>query len=108
MSGMSEADLQTAVLDLCRLRHVLVHHCRPSLTQSGRWATAIQGDGGFPDLVLAGTRGVLFRELKSAGGRLSPQQRAWLEQLDHADDVAVWRPEDLVSGRIQREIEAIR
>jgi hypothetical protein len=72
---------------------------------------------GFPDLVLikplAGHRHagspaadrVLFRELKTDTGRLSPEQREVLEQLAAAGaNVDVWRPADL--GRIEQELKS--
>lgn len=103
-----EAQLQRSVLDLCQYRHVLVHHCRAAVLPSGRIATPIQGNAGFVDLVIAGPRGVLWRELKSEVGRLSKDQSAWVAVLNRSGaDVAIWRPSDLTSGRIQREIEAV-
>jgi hypothetical protein len=63
---------------------------------------------GFPDWVFAGIGGVLFRELKTARGRLSVTQVMWRRTLREAGaDVDVWRPEDLLSGRIARELAAI-
>lgn len=53
--------------------------------------------GGFPDLVLVkpGYR-VIFAELKAENGRISPQQKIWLEELAQCDgtDVRIWRPSD--------------
>jgi len=108
MPAMSEAALQAAVLDLCRLRHLLVHHCRPARMPSGQWATPIQGDAGFPDLVIAGRRGLLLRELKSEHGQVEAGQAVWANRLEVARvDFAVWRPSDLASGRIATELGAI-
>jgi hypothetical protein len=106
---MTEEHLLTAVLKLARLLGVTTAHFRPALSQSGRWHTAVAGDGkGFPDLVLAGPGGVLFRELKSATGRLAPEQVAWIGTLNRASaDIAVWKPVDLESGRIERELRSI-
>jgi hypothetical protein len=60
---------------------------------------------GFPDLVVAGQGGVLFRELKTQIGRLSPEQIRWQERLFAAGaDVAVWRPEHWKSGEIERQL----
>jgi hypothetical protein len=93
---MSESDLQRAVIDAARLGGWLVHHCRPSLTASGRWATAIQGHKGFPDLVIAGKGRVLFLELKSARGRVSVDQAEWLRVLKASGvDARIVRPDDL-------------
>jgi hypothetical protein len=64
---------------------------------------------GWPDLALCGRRGLLFRELKTAAGRLSVTQRQWGDRLCAAGaDWAVWRPADLISGRIACELQAIR
>lgn len=58
---------------------------------------------GFPDLVLVRDR-ILFRELKSARGRLTIEQKAWLEALRKVGaDVDVWRPSDL--KKIKKELQ---
>lgn len=71
---------------------------------------------GWPDLVLIGPRGVLFRELKTRGqytpvardDDLSADQRAVGRDLAAAGmDWAVWRPADLRDGRVGRELAAI-
>lgn len=106
---MKEIDLQRAVMDLCKLYRLRVHHCRPARMQSGRWATPIEGDKGFPDLCITGAGGTLFVELKSAKGVLSPDQVSWLNTLEASgQDVAVWRPVDLSSGKISRILAALR
>ncbi len=89
---MTEADFQTAVIDLAQLLGWRVAHFRPARTNAG-WRTPVSADGkGFPDLVLVRDR-VLFVELKSETGRLSPDQRAWVAALDDAGAQAfVWRP----------------
>lgn len=112
----SEADLQNQVIDLAKLTGWLVHHGRPARTGkctkcpgtgyvAGRicprckgsgqgWATPIQGDKGFMDLVLIRDR-VVLAELKSAKGRLSPEQRTWIDAAVAAGaEVYVWRPAD--------------
>jgi hypothetical protein len=46
---------------------------------------------GFPDLVLLRPPAVLFRELKVAGRRPTPRQRAWLDGLVACGlDAAIW------------------
>ena len=106
---MSEDALLGAVLDLCRLLGLHTAHFRPGRTARG-WATAVQGDGkGFPDLVVVGPGGVLWVELKSRRGRLSGEQERWCSWLGAAgQEYRVWRPEDLVSGRVQRELASLR
>lgn len=105
---MTEDQLLANVLDLCRLTHVRTAHFRPARTATG-WRTAVSGDGkGFPDLVLVGNKGVLFRELKSDKGRPDTEQAVWLERLRAAGaNVGVWRPDDLHAGSILHEIQAV-
>jgi hypothetical protein len=107
---MTEDHLLGAVLDMARLFGLKAAHFRPALSQSGRWHTAVQGDGkGYPDLTIVGPGGMLFRELKSARGFLAPEQKAWLACLVAAGaDAGVWRPQDLESGCIEMELRAIR
>jgi hypothetical protein len=62
---------------------------------------------GFPDLVIAG-HGLLFRELKSAGGPVSARQSAWGRVITGAGgNWAVWRPCDWESGLIQSELRTL-
>lgn len=107
---MTEDHLLKAVLDMARLLGVLAAHFRPALSQSGKWHTAVGGDGtGYPDLTIVGPTGVLFRELKSERGVLRPEQKTWIARLSVAGaDVDVWRPRDLASGRIETELRALR
>ncbi|WP_237708697.1 VRR-NUC domain-containing protein [Kocuria rhizophila] len=65
--------------------------------------------GGFPDLVLVHPRKrlCLMRELKTERGRFRPKQEQWLENLHDAGvDAGVWRPSDVVSQRVHRELSA--
>ena len=63
---------------------------------------------GWPDWTIRGPRGVLFRELKSQRGKVEPEQQEWLDALTGSGaDAGVWRPSDLHSGRMQRELVAI-
>lgn len=110
VTAMLEDHLLRTVLELSRLLGITTAHFRPALSQSGRWHTAVAGDGkGFPDLVLVGGGGILYRELKTDVGRLSPEQAVWIRELRSAGaDAAMWRPADLHSGRIEQELRAIR
>ncbi len=104
---MSEADLLRSVIDLANLLGLRIHHSRPARTAHG-WRTAISGHKGLPDLVIVGAGGVLWRECKSASGRLSPDQVVWLDALQAAGaDAGVWRS-DAWPDQIQDEMEAIR
>ncbi len=55
---------------------------------------AKRSPAGFPDLVLARPPRVIFAEIKSATGKLRPEQDAWGELLRACPGVeyAVWRP----------------
>lgn len=92
----SEAQLQNHVIQLAEATGWTWHH----ETDSRR------SKAGFPDLVLVHpSRGVRWIELKSTTGRVRPDQKRWLETLRAAGEFAeVWRPADVVSGRIIDEL----
>lgn len=104
---MTEAQLQTAIIHLARLLQWRVCHFRAARTAHG-WATPVQADGaGFPDLTMVRNGHLIFAELKTTKGRVSPAQRIWLDQLGAvtfgADRVQVfeWRPDHWTSGVIE-------
>ena len=69
--------------------------------------TSVGSAKGFPDWTIVGIR-VMFRELKTQRGKLTSAQRDWLEALHTAGaDADVWRPEDLLNGRIAHELAAL-
>lgn len=106
---MTEADFITTVIDLAKLYGWHVTHFRPAQMRSGRWATALQGHTGFPDLVLVHDGiggGVIFAELKVGRNKPSEAQLEWLSRLQQAGaETYVWRPEHLVdiSRRLARK-----
>lgn len=82
----------------------LVHHDLPSQRANGSWATAVQGDSGFPDLVLVHPGNparhlpaqIVYAELKTQRGKLTTGQQQWLNALHAAGQTAVvWRPSDI-------------
>lgn len=97
----SEASFQTAVIGLAQALGWRVAHFRTSLNQRGAYQTAVAGDGkGFPDLVLVRDR-VVFAELKTDIGSMSPDQKLWGAALQAAGvEWHLWRP------RQWHEIEA--
>lgn len=106
MIAMTERDLETAVLDLSKLLRWRRAHFRPAQTRQG-WRTPVSGDGvGWPDLILARPPRLIVAELKSAVGRLTADQDAWLSDLAACGiEVHVWRPVNLDDGSI---VEALR
>jgi len=86
---MRESDLLQAVREAARWLGL-----RPYHTHDSR-----RSEPGFPDLVIVGPGGVLFREVKTARGRVTPDQRRWLDALSAAGaDAGVWRPGDWPLG----------
>ena len=93
---VTESDFQKIVIKLAQHYGWLVHHALPSMNKRGVWATHELGDHGFPDLVLAHPSGrVIFAELKSDKGKVSPLQSRWLSVLEQGAVVWVWRPSDI-------------
>jgi hypothetical protein len=91
-----ERDFQRTVIELARLRGWRVYHTRPALNQRGRWHTPMQGDAGFPDLVLARQGRLIFAELKREGKKPTSTQQDWLNTLATCAgvEVYVWTPAD--------------
>ncbi len=83
VKSISEAELEDWLLDLCQVTGWSSAHFRPGMTRSGKWVTAVSGDGkGFPDWVLAKPKEKLVLvELKREDGKLSVEQLAWRELL---------------------------
>ena len=101
--GVTEHELQDAVIQLARLLGWRVAHFRPAMTAHG-WRTPVSADGaGFPDLVCAHPkqRRLLMVELKAADGRLSVEQAEWLAALDGICEVYVWYPRHWTDGTIE-------
>jgi hypothetical protein len=95
---VSEQALQAAIIQLCKMLGIAWYHT----------ADSRRSNKGWPDLVLCG-RKMLHRELKTEHGKLTAEQERWGGRLRLAGaDWAVWRPSDLRSGRIQRELFAIK
>lgn len=60
------------------------------------WLSA-RSTPGFPDLVLVRPPRILFVELKTERGKVTPAQQAWLDALAACPgcEVDLWRPRDL-------------
>ena len=104
-AAMSEDDLLVSVTcgtrakpGLCKLLGLLYFHVHDSR----------RSPSGFPDLLIAGPGAILFAELKTQRGRVSPAQKEWIAALESAgQSVFLWRPVNFLSGEIQRELAAI-
>ena len=97
----SENDFMDSVIDYARLRGWKVAHFRSVRIQrkdgSVFYQTPVQADGaGFPDLCLVRPSRIVFAEIKSSKGKVSPEQDTWLKALAATEkvEVYVWKPED--------------
>lgn len=82
---MTERELQDAITHLAQLRGWLVYHPYDSR----------KSEPGFPDLTMVRDGRLVFAELKSAKGKVSPAQRVWLQRLEATSaEVHVWYPHD--------------
>ena len=105
--GILEKDFQRTVIEMAKVLGWRVHAERPAIRQSGKWSTPIQGDAGFPDLVLAHPqKGVIFAELKSERGRLSEGQRDWYSALQGNKGKAPVG-EHLANGAVEAHFDSI-
>lgn len=96
---ISEGDFLGQVIDLAHVYGWKVAHFRPAQTKYG-WRTPVQADGkGFPDLVMLKPPRLVFAELKSEKGKLSPEQEGWLSLLKGIKGIEVycWKPKDFES-----------
>ena len=91
------AELQDSIVRACVSLGLHVHHCVMNRSQAG-----------FPDLVIIGRRGVLWRELKVPPDMVTREQRLLgYDLLASRQDWKVWTPAELASGEITRELEMI-
>jgi hypothetical protein len=89
--GTPEADLQRAVVIALRFalpKGAIIHHCVNEITEAGprgaKRQAILVGMGvhaGFADLIVVYEGRVLFLELKSLKGRLSPAQEAFRDAM---------------------------
>jgi len=78
---MTEDELLREVQKLAKLNGWLFTHFRSVRTPTG-YRTPLQGDPGFPDVVLAKFEcKPIFLELKTEKGVVSKEQAVWLSEL---------------------------
>lgn len=94
-AAMTERELQEHVRQLCAGLGLFHYHPHSSRRSAPGW----------PDSVIIGAGGILYRELKTEAGVLSPEQRRVGELITRAGgNWAVWRPRQLLDGSIAREL----
>lgn len=95
--AMLEADFQQKVIERCEALGLRVWHDEDSR----------RNRAGLPDLIIVGAM-TAFVELKSAKGRLRPEQEAFMTDLQKARaHVMLWRPEHLFDGTVDRVLQQI-
>lgn len=95
---LTEAQFLRQFLDLAAILGYHYVHFRPAQTSHG-WRTPVQGPlgKGWPDVTLVRERDrrLVFVELKSATGKLDPEQERVLSILRAAGaETYTWRPAD--------------
>jgi len=88
---ITESEFQQQVIDLGYYCGFRVAHFRPAMKADGTWVTPVSADGaGFPDLCIvnAERKRVIWFEVKSEDGELSPEQYEWLYELQMAGQEA--------------------
>lgn len=83
-------------------------HVRRLMADLGLWGYHTRNSKGsargWPDWVIVGN-GILYRELKTEHGAVTAEQRSVGARITRAGgNWAVWRPRDLLSGAIARQL----
>lgn len=96
MTVPTEKQCQATIVEAAKTLGYLVHHTRPAQSRHG-WRTPVQGDVGFPDLVIAGHGKVFVVELKRKPNRVDVRQQTWIDTLGDAGIHAtvVWVPDGM-------------
>jgi len=97
--AMTEAQLQSAIEGMLDHYGIQFHH----ETDSRR------SKRGLPDLLIFGRR-IVFWELKTQRGRVTPEQHALLTRIVRAENgsARVVRPLDLLNGSVQEWVRGLR
>lgn len=114
VAGLTGEVVAQTARDMClRFGLKVAHFPKVPITRGARtyWLSPAQWDGkGWLDLFIVDPHGggVLVREAKGEKESLTAEQREWLSWLSACGlDADVWRPVDLRSGRIERELKAL-
>lgn len=93
---MTETEWQQQVVQAARLFGWSTNHTRRTLGRGRKWTTGTSTVG-FPDLTLWSERHrrLIFAELKTDRGKLTPEQESVIASLRAAGcECHVWRPSD--------------
>ena len=100
-AAVKEDEFMKTIIDLAHLKKYHVAHFRTVRVQRKNgevfYATPVQADGaGWVDLVLAKKGRLIFAEIKSKKGVMSPAQTAWKVLLESTGqgEYYCWRPDD--------------
>jgi hypothetical protein len=95
---MPEKDLLASVREMAEMLGYLIYHTHDSR----------RSESGWPDVAIVGHGRFLVRELKRQSGVVTPDQKAWLAALAEAGvDGGIWRPADLLAGRILSQLDPL-
>lgn len=95
---LTEARFQKQVVDLARLLHWRVWHDNATNTprrcsNCGQVRHGPRNAAGLPDLILVRQPRLIWAELKTDSGDVSPEQWSWLEDLAASgQECYIWRP----------------
>jgi len=88
MTWINERDFQKSIIDLAEKFGWSVYH-----VTNVRGNLRAHTSPGFPDLVLCKPPRVVFAEIKTEKGKLTPAQEHWQKKLlGSGMDARVWRP----------------
>lgn len=81
---MTEKQFTQQIRDLARLTGWKIYHT---------W-NSIHSEKGFPDFVMVRGGRLIFAELKTEDGKVTPEQQEWLDLLGASGkcEVYLWRP----------------
>jgi hypothetical protein len=102
MHDASERLFMDKVVQIAKMNGWCIHHPQPHQVRPGQWRSDGQGT---PDLIMAHRdRGIIFAELKTEKGKLSPAQMIWANALQPWVEHYVWRPNqlELIAERLGR------
>jgi len=112
MKGISETAFSTQVEDLFDRFGWKWMHIKPSIMQSGRWASSMnEGGKGWLDYIALRPPRVVVAELKDASTKMTPEQEEWFRLWGECGiEVYLWRPKHIeeIAEILQVTIKEVR